>query len=356
MYACPICHKAFDRKFCLDRHLNKKNKCISNKENDDTESEVQKLRNEINEMKKFIYNNKTKKKYSDSDSDNNNENSHENNNAKQIIRNSTISNSDVNIASNNITNSNNNISQNVMFNFQYINKNFPNAKNLEDLVKEENITDEMYQQCKKTYINDGAEYIMKKLCIDDIKIEDRAIHCLDASRRNYAVKTQDIWHRDTGGKVAEKICEPVIRKVYRKINKEHIKENKFSLGTIIEFGEKANEYSKNGFKKTLDNCASELDQKKYDYTNQLKKENVVNIIENDLYDDFLNTKTQKSYNHIHTTILYAKFTEWFKDKYPNKKIPSNREFILNIKKYHTVYKSVKSGDKISCGIKNLELK
>ena len=83
------------------------------------------------------------------------------------------------------------------------------------------------------------------------------------------------------------------------------------------------------------------------WTNQYKENT-------DLYLQFLNENTEESSTHIKTTDLYAHFKEWFKMNNPNAKIPSNREFLSNIKKYKNV-EHVKINKSSSYGIKNLKI-
>jgi phage/plasmid-associated DNA primase len=77
--------------------------------------------------------------------------------------------------------------------------------------------------------------------------------------------------------------------------------------------------------------------------------------ETDMYLQFLNENTEESTTHIKTTELYDYFKNWFKQNNPNTKIPSNREFITNIKKYKTI-EHVKISGSSSYGIKNLQYK
>jgi len=51
---------------------------------------------------------------------------------------------------------------------------------------------------------------------------------------------------------------------------------------------------------------------------------------------FINDCTEETTTHIKTTEIYETFKVWFKINNPNVKIPSNREFLSNIKKYKTV--------------------
>jgi phage/plasmid-associated DNA primase len=74
----------------------------------------------------------------------------------------------------------------------------------------------------------------------------------------------------------------------------------------------------------------------------------------DLYLQFLNECTEESDTHIKTCDIYEKFKFWFKVNNPNTKIPSNREFLLNIKKYKIV-NHIKVNNVPCYGIKNLKL-
>ena len=75
----------------------------------------------------------------------------------------------------------------------------------------------------------------------------------------------------------------------------------------------------------------------------------------DIYLSYLNEKTIVADENIHTTTLYADFKTWFTINNPNTKIPSNREFINNIRRHKEV-KNVRVGNSVSTGIANLILK
>jgi hypothetical protein len=74
-----------------------------------------------------------------------------------------------------------------------------------------------------------------------------------------------------------------------------------------------------------------------------------------IYEQFLNNHTEKNTTHIKTTELYDGFKHIFMKQYPCSKIPSNREFIRNIKKYVNVV-SVKIEGKSYDGVKFIKLK
>jgi P4 family phage/plasmid primase-like protien len=83
--------------------------------------------------------------------------------------------------------------------------------------------------------------------------------------------------------------------------------------------------------------------KKYTKTHELKATNEIlkwtNKYEEDtdLYLQFLNECTEENKDgHIHCSVLYESFKDWFKTNNPNTKIPSNKEFINNLKKYKDI--------------------
>ena len=101
--------------------------------------------------------------------------------------------------------------------------------------------------------------------------------------------------------------------------------------------------------------------KKYLETRELKPTN--NILkwtnnyreETDLYLQFLNENTKEVNNeNTHCGTLYEYFKSWFKNNNPNTKIPSNKEFINNIKKYKDIDR-VYVDNVQKLGIKNLQL-
>jgi hypothetical protein len=74
-----------------------------------------------------------------------------------------------------------------------------------------------------------------------------------------------------------------------------------------------------------------------------------------LYLQFINENTEENKEgHIHCATLYDTFKYWFKNNNPNSKIPSNKEFINNLKKYKNVCK-VYVDNKSQLGIKNLQI-
>ncbi len=79
--------------------------------------------------------------------------------------------------------------------------------------------------------------------------------------------------------------------------------------------------------------------------------------ESDKYFTFLTETTEESDLNISSALLWEVFKDWYKLKYPNNKdMPNNREFSNGIKKYKNIEKSVRVGDKVTSGIKNLKLK
>ncbi len=80
-----------------------------------------------------------------------------------------------------------------------------------------------------------------------------------------------------------------------------------------------------------------------------------------IFIEFLNECTIKTNplekNHIHFTTLYDRFKSWFQDKYPDAKIPSNKQLVKTIK-MNTKIKVERFyfNEKQRFGIRNLKLK
>ncbi len=144
--------------------------------------------------------------------------------------------------------------------------------------------------------------------------------------------------------------------------KELYAEKKFSSEMLQELGIEVLEFEKeNIFNKSLDECASYLIPKNFNNNDtEVKIENKVENIKNnnfeeDVYQRFMNKKTKKSISHVHTKMLYESFANWYKTNEKDENIPSNKEFSKNLRKKYLIHNSVKVGDKVSPGIKNLEL-
>jgi P4 family phage/plasmid primase-like protien len=83
------------------------------------------------------------------------------------------------------------------------------------------------------------------------------------------------------------------------------------------------------------------------WTNQYKEDT-------DLYLQFINDCTEEGVTHVKTMDIYERFKSWFKINNPYTKIPSNREFISNLKKHKTV-EHIRIDKNIYYGVKNLKL-
>jgi phage/plasmid-associated DNA primase len=75
----------------------------------------------------------------------------------------------------------------------------------------------------------------------------------------------------------------------------------------------------------------------------------------DDYLQFLNECTEENKDgHIYCSTLYECFKIWFKTNNPYTKIPSNKEFVNNLRKYKEI-KKIGIDEKILLGIKNLKI-
>ena len=104
--------------------------------------------------------------------------------------------------------------------------------------------------------------------------------------------------------------------------------------------------------------------KKYIKNNELKPTN--NILkwtgqykeETDMYLQFLNeylVETNDDNDRVFCLELYACFKDWFKSGNPNSKIPSDREFTKNLRKYKKVEEGIRIGERVRRGIKKHKL-
>jgi hypothetical protein len=82
----------------------------------------------------------------------------------------------------------------------------------------------------------------------------------------------------------------------------------------------------------------------------------INKKSNDLYEKYLDECTEENqYGHIHCSILYANFKQWFTRNNPNCKIPSNKDFCNNTKIHKKIVKVWIEG-RSQLGIRNLKIK
>jgi prophage antirepressor-like protein len=89
-------------------------------------------------------------------------------------------------------------------------------------------------------------------------------------------------------------------------------------------------------------------------TKEEKKEEKKDKQKDDIYWQYLNKNTEKNQEgHIFCTTLYENFKLWYRKKY-NNTIPSNKEFITNLKRHKETIK-VKVGGETRLGIKHLKI-
>jgi len=86
-----------------------------------------------------------------------------------------------------------------------------------------------------------------------------------------------------------------------------------------------------------------------------EEEEVVVEKDIDIYKQYLDTRTEKSDKHIHTSTLYEHFKKLYVKKNPNTPAPNNKEFVKEIRKHCEVLPNVRVGDKSTTGIKNLRI-
>ena len=111
-----------------------------------------------------------------------------------------------------ITVNNNNTTNNVnieKLNVFYVIKNYKSAHNYEDLM------DPPLTEAEITHIQDygpsaGCERLILNRCVDNIAKEMRPIHCVDASREKFMIKTKGEWELDVD---KDDILQPAFKQV-----------------------------------------------------------------------------------------------------------------------------------------------
>lgn len=103
----------------------------------------------------------------------------------------------------------------------------------------------------------------------------------------------------------------------------------------------------NYYKKYMKNKRLVATENILKWTNQYKEDT-------DIYLCFLNECTEQSDIHIRTSTLYNSFKKWFTEKNPKTIVPSNKAFIINIKRYKTIEK-IRDGNSVANGIKKLKI-
>lgn len=112
-------------------------------------------------------------------------------------------------------------------NYNFIVNNFDGAFNIEDCMNPENITQDILDKCRRVPLKDGAIYILDSLCnIDPVK---RPIHCTDASRLNFLIKSENDWMIDSNAEKIKSHMNPVVASVYNTVHGEKLNDKNRSI-------------------------------------------------------------------------------------------------------------------------------
>jgi len=109
-----------------------------------------------------------------------------------------------------------------VINYNFIVNNYVNACNIEDCMNMGKITPELIKQCKNMSLKNGSTYILDGFCNMDKEL--RPIHCTDASRMNYIVRSENAWKKDPGAEQIKNNMSPLVEGVYKKVHMESIKD------------------------------------------------------------------------------------------------------------------------------------
>src|SRR3989338_1688606 len=153
---CEVCKKKFKRKRDLERHMKRKNKCKPPEETKEIKKEIKKV---------------------------------------NIVNYNTY-----------------NITATMMI--KYCKDNYPNAKNIEEVLNIENLSEEIKEECDGENVMEDIEKILDKTC--RIETEIRPIHCTDISRSTFSVKSKNRWEIDSKGKKIRENMGKCVNALYDK--------------------------------------------------------------------------------------------------------------------------------------------
>lgn len=105
--------------------------------------------------------------------------------AKGNTVNNTVNNNSINTVNNNTVN-------NSQLNVYYVIKNYTDAHNYEDLMGPA-LTKEEIKHAKQYGPSAGCERLIENRCIKGIEKEKRPIHCVDAARAKFMLRTKGVW-------------------------------------------------------------------------------------------------------------------------------------------------------------------
>ena len=126
------------------------------------------------------------------------------------------------------------------------------------------------------------------------------------------------------------------KQIDHKLKEKLVKWNNDFMLLLIE---KYKEFEKNGLH-TTENIMK--------FTTKIKEDN-------DVIKQYLDERTKTSDKHSLIRDLYEDFKLWHSTNNPNKKIPTNREFGKEIRKYHIVNDRVRVNETVSTGINNISI-
>lgn len=115
----------------------------------------------------------------------------------------------------------------IMNNYNFIISNYNDAKNIEECLHIDNISDEIFQKCKNTPLKNGSFLILDQLC--NIDESARPIHCVDVNRNNYVIKSENKWCKDPKAETIKSHMIPIVTNVYNNVHKEKMQEKNLSI-------------------------------------------------------------------------------------------------------------------------------
>ena len=183
-YTCKICKKKFKKKCHLDDHMARKKKCVEVNMEEIQENKINAIREKV----------------------------------RREITKEMKEKGGITITTNNI------ININAPMVIAYCEKNYPEAKNIEQVFDVDNIPESIKEQCEGIDVLSDIGMILDKTCNIDTDI--RPIHCTDVNRLTFAVKSKDEWKTDPKGKLIQKNMRLCMHHIYDDRTDEILVDNK----------------------------------------------------------------------------------------------------------------------------------
>lgn len=108
-------------------------------------------------------------------------------------------------------------SKKTTINMFYIMNNFTEARNFDDLMRPPLTDKEMEEQARIGDVLQGSVRLIANRCINNLKVQERPLHCVDTARNKYLLRHSNRWIVDPDG-------DRIISTTYRKMHSIYLKD------------------------------------------------------------------------------------------------------------------------------------